>query len=313
MNITRPLKLLAVPKNLWLAIFFYTLACGVFAQLVLVTYIVPSWNNRFGLLRDLDGNKFHHLALQDAKNITEGGWGNWDPLPDGQLVSGVASIFYVLIYPMPWSVLPLNATLWATSGVAFFHLIRLSIDDARKSLVAALPFILFPSSLLWTTQLSNEIYVIPAVVFVCLGWAIIVRTAQASHPVRTISVAGSLGLIALGSLLLLVTRGYLLRAITALFVIAALALTLHWIVQYLSGGTALRKLFASLVLFSLTSALMISISLLDAQEKPDKVMIESYNELGQETVVEWMATPWLPSFVDKQLESISKNRLEFIR
>ena len=116
---------LARPRNLWITIFLYTIISGLFVQLILLPYIAPSWQSEYGhgLLKGVDGPKFNRIALTLAQEIETEGWDHWRLTPNGQLVSGVAAIFYVLIYPEPWAVLPFNAFLNATASLCFYLLL----------------------------------------------------------------------------------------------------------------------------------------------------------------------------------------------
>ncbi len=127
-------------RNLWIAVFIYTIMTGLFVQLILLPSIVPSWHDGNGLLVGIDGSKFHRIALNLYNAIEEQGWGQWVLRPEGQLVSGIAAVFYKLIYPLPLSVLPLNSFLNASASV-LLYLITFGITKDRKaSLISVMPF-----------------------------------------------------------------------------------------------------------------------------------------------------------------------------
>ena len=152
----------------------YTVIAGLFVQLILLPYVFPAWTNGNGLLVGMDGGKFHRIALELAQRINEIGWSQWQLLPDGQLVSGIAAICYVLIYPAPWSVLIVNGILNASACI-FMYLLLSNISKSQKIGYGSLPFFFFPSNLLWNTQFHNENYVIPGVVFILYGWYLVFR------------------------------------------------------------------------------------------------------------------------------------------
>jgi hypothetical protein len=77
------------------------------------------------------------------------------------IVSGIAAVFYTLITPKPWTLLPLNALLHTAAAWALFEILRSITGDWKKALLGAAPFAFFPSSLTWTAQMHNDGYAIP--------------------------------------------------------------------------------------------------------------------------------------------------------
>ena len=56
------------PINLWVGVFFFTLLSGLFVQLVFLPYIAPSIHAGNGLIKGVDGSKFHKWAVEAATN-----------------------------------------------------------------------------------------------------------------------------------------------------------------------------------------------------------------------------------------------------
>jgi len=259
---------LSRPQVLWGTIFLYTLISGLFVQLIFLRYIAPSWNEGHGLLLGMDGEKFHLIALELSQTIQAKGWSAWEPAPHGQLVSGMAAIFYVLIYPEPWSVLPFNSLLNAFAGTGFYLLLRMLIEDKRKSLVATLPFIFFPSAMLWNSQFHNENYLVPAVVFILLGWTIIYIPKHHYPRIQPGMGLIALGLLALGSILFLFTRATTLLALAVIFLICTLLISVAWIWESQKEKVSKPHLFYRLTLSWVACAMMfisLNFHLVDSQ------------------------------------------------
>ncbi len=210
--------ILTESKKLWLTAFLYTILTGLFVQMILLPHIAPSWHAGNGLMKGMDAPSFHRIALELASSIRSDGWDVWELKPGGQVVSEVAAIFYLLIYPAPWSVLPLNAFLNASATVCLYALLHLLTESRRKSLISTLPFIFFPSALLWNTQFHNENYAIPGVFFILYGWALVLKKEEASFRKDIAAII----FIAVGSLLLGLVRDYILFGISFLFVFLGL-------------------------------------------------------------------------------------------
>ncbi len=75
----------------------------------------------------LDSSGFNQIAKSKAVEIVSQGWGAWQLRLGAkqQSPAGITSVFYVLITPKPYSVLSLNAFVYAVSGclVLFFGVV----------------------------------------------------------------------------------------------------------------------------------------------------------------------------------------------
>src|SRR5688572_23047400 len=143
LKLTNLINWLSQPKHLWWVIFFYTIAMGLFVQFILLPYILPSWHSGNGLIKKMDGYIFHRAALSLSESIKLQGWSVWEPTPKGQFVSGIAAICYTLIYPKPWSVLPVNAVFNACACLCLYFLMMSFVENRQRALLASLPFIFF--------------------------------------------------------------------------------------------------------------------------------------------------------------------------
>ncbi len=325
MKISILLDKLSRPQVLWAVIFFYTLASGLFVQLILLPHIVPSWHQGNGLIEGMDGRKFHRIALELSQAIQTKGWGAWEPLPQDQIVSGIAAIFYTLIYPAPWSVLPFNALLNAFTGTGFYLLMGLLVGDEKKGLVATLPFIFFPSAMLWNTQFHNENYVVPGVVFILLGWMIIYSPKYHLPHIRPAMGLSALALIALGGLFLLVTREETLLAMSVLCATGALVMNGLWLWQKIKAAGSTRILLYRVSLSWLACILMLVVQsfnvLNDSRIRPgDSVRaIEKFPEDPSKVRdsgrngLKWQQSAWLPKFIDVQFNTLAMTRASFLR
>jgi putative peptidoglycan lipid II flippase len=316
MKFSNILEWFSKPKNLWITIFIYTILAGLFVQLILLPYIVPSWQSEYGygLLKGVDGPKFNRIALELANTIKTQGWSHWELTPSGQLVSGLAAIFYVLIYPAPWSVLPLNAFLNATVCVCFYYLLSNLVGNDRISIIAALPFIFFPSALLWNAQFHNENYAIPGVIFILFGWLLIVSKRERSWSLKAIVALIS---ITLGSVLLGLVRVYILIGMSSLFVIAGLVLGIYWLFADFIALEYFKKVSlvgASFIIMFFTVS-SINSSHLENSNSTDTSSLtdgEASNSGYDKASKKWEVSTALPTFIDQNLQDLASYRRTFV-
>lgn len=285
-------------------------------QLILLPLVFPDWHVGFGLLKGRDALKFHFIASDLAAEIQTSGWSQWQLRPRGQLVSGVASVFYALISPAPWTVLPVNAALNGIGAVCVFSILTVITNKKELSLLGSLPFIFFPSNLLWNAQFHNENYAVPGVVLILYGWTVILTQAQEkdgrqyqANIIAILAVAG-------GSVILGLVRADILFALSNLLLLAVVIVGIILIVK---GSPAVSKLF-SLILFGLSLAVMFtSFALTYRRDSGIGSWYSGGNELGEETstnisrAARWESTPGLPGFIDRQFEEIAGDRKRFIK
>ncbi len=150
--------------------FYIRWESGLFVQFVLLPYIIPAWNAGEGMIVGWDSFNYHRLAAFQAQLIQLEGWQAWVFAPHGQPVSGIASVFYALIAPHPWVILPLNALLHSLAAWTLFKAFNLTFKRRTLALLAALPFLLFPSALLWVTQMANDNYAVTGGILLLYGW-----------------------------------------------------------------------------------------------------------------------------------------------
>jgi hypothetical protein len=308
-------------KNLWIVIFAYTILTGLFVQLILLPYMIPAWHSGDGLIKGVDGQQFHTIALRLSETIKTQGWATWEPTPKGQFVSGMAAIFYVLIYPQPWSVLPLNALLNASACVCLYLTLASLIEDRTKALIASLPFIFFPSNLLWNTQLHNENYAIPGVIFILYGWTLTAKRTGGSSKrmVTLVQALNVITLVLIGSILLGLVRIYILSGMSYLFIFIGTALGIYWLFEKMK----MREYFFKLLLLLSVAAIMLfagfsiksknSLLLNIFGLSNEKSLSGMDNYAGNINANSWNKTEWLPEVVNGQLKRLAKYRNSFVR
>lgn len=303
------------PRNLWFFVFVYILLTGLFVQLILLPHIVPSLHAGAGLLKGLDANKFHHVALERARLIVAFGWDRWDLLAQGQLVSGIASFFYALISPSPWVVLPWNAALHATASLCIYLVVLRIIEKPSISFIAILPFIFFPSNLMWNAQFLNENYAVPGIAMLLYGWSVLVSPkkngAKESYPESILA----LGAISLGSLLFGLVRREVFSGLVFLFIPVAVLGVLFWITRETKKTIKMtRIIFLITALFIMVGAIYgLRAAWRKAYYQAQAFEAPATSKNVQNAFQKWQRSTWLPEFIDQNLMEIARYRNSFIQ
>jgi hypothetical protein len=145
--------------KLWLAFYLYSLTVGLLVQFVILPIIFPSAHWKDGLMVGGDWVQFHTEGVEIAKRVEQEGWSVWTlrhPI-SGQAMSGVAGLFYALTgIHKPQVLLPFNAFLHASAGLILYILLRLLDISKKTALIFTIPFIIFPTSLTWVSQIHKD-------------------------------------------------------------------------------------------------------------------------------------------------------------
>ena len=145
--------------KLWLAFYLYSLTVGLLVQFVILPIIFPSAHWKDGLMVGGDWVQFHTEGVEIAKRVQQEGWSVWTlrhPI-SGQAMSGIAGLFYALTgIHKPWVLLPFNAFLHASAGLILYILLRLLEISKKTALIFTIPFIIFPTSLTWVSQIHKD-------------------------------------------------------------------------------------------------------------------------------------------------------------
>ncbi len=268
------------------AFFIYTLLTGLVVQLILLPYVFPAWHAGNGLLVGLDSVNFHKIAAQLANQIRAEGWSAWELAPKNQPVAGMAAIFYVLITPKPWVVLPLNALLHAIAALALYRLVLSLTKNWKISLLATLPFVLFPSSLTWTAQMHNDSYAIAGQLLFFYGWFLL---AQRESVLSTRTMGWAALSILIGTILTWLVRDYLIQILQVLTLVVAIPLSLAYLWWTRRGQMHWRRTaLALLVIWSL----VVTIGFFATPKKVIRA-----ERTAPRLQYEWRASSWLPRAV----------------
>jgi len=242
---------------------------------------------------------FHRRAVQLSETIRLEGWQAWTPRPGGQIVSGVAAVFYTLITPKPWTLLPLNALMHTLASWALFDILRSITGDWKKAAAGAALFAFFPSSLTWTAQMHNDGYAVPGGLLFINGWVNLAR--RETWDSKWI-VPRSVLFILAGSWLLWLVRPYMVTMLRGLAGLCALGLVMIFLRRSIQKTLAWWKTIAAALIF-----LLLSFASFDQTE-----FTTGTGPRSQGMQQPWVSTPWVPGYIDRQFRSLSRARTDAI-
>jgi hypothetical protein len=245
---------------LWLIFFAYTTAIALLVQLVILPYIFPSFHAGGGvLLGCLDCSRYHELAVELAKKIHAEGWSAWklrvDDIDMKNLhpTAGIAGAIYALTVPKLWTTIPVTAAMHATATLILLKIIQIFIPRWRVAIWFILPFLLFPSAMVWYTQNLKDGYHIAGMFAFLYGWLLLAGSgtwiSRWRKPLKAVSI------IAFGLFLCWLVRPNEMKALHHIEVLIAIFLTciiLRWIVRI--DIPRKRAIIAFLVIWGIVAA-----------------------------------------------------------
>jgi len=213
--------------RIWLIFFMYTAVVAALIQLIVLPYFFPAWHAGNGLLVGGDWLQFHKSAVELASQIKIHGCSVWQLKPEGQAPIGIAGAIYALTVPKPWTIIPLNAILQATSGIILLKIIQTFIHPWKKAILCVLPFILFPSALTWYTQIHKDGFFILGILFYMWGFLCLVNSTRTNSR----SFINSLLFVMLGAAFVWIVRPYGVQMLQGVGLLLLLLLTPYYLIR----------------------------------------------------------------------------------
>jgi len=328
-------------QKLWLLFFIITLVIILMVQLVILPYVLPFWHAGDGLLAaGGDWVAFHKTAVEMAENIKVEGWSAWELRPRGWMPAGVAGAIYALSWPKPWTLAPLNAAVHAFTALMVIKLLFFISENRRASFIAALPYVFFPSAMLWYTQIHRDGYNILGMLLFLYGIFYIFRKDINSSKW---SITESYGFLAAfcGVILLWLSRPHTLVMFQYVGLLMLLIITVYLIVLLIKLKINWKRILVKVVTMALVMGMTSIFYSLGGDSKYERELTlaedKIYNDnavslretdnylwagrmhavlpktqIAQETRLErltreyhWERTSWLPQRIDNQFYSLA--------
>jgi len=305
--------------NLWILVFFFTITASTLIQLLFLPIFFPDSINDVGLLLGTDSAGYHDQAVDMANKINNEGWSAWELAPKGLFMVGFTAVFYYLIYPEPWVILPISALIHAFSGVLLFRIALFFTSNTRIALISIMPYLIFPSASMWYSQLLKDGYFNFGALLFIYGWLAITNNLFKNNEWQKNLFWGlfivfgyiTMGLIRQYTLTLMIIESCII-SILVIFVCFN-----RFFKHRLDARKALSVIFFSLVIISsqitfknyLTSINYTNHSQTDLINWIPKEINGKFVFLNSEVREQyWTKSSWIPTSIDEKLSIISAIR-----
>jgi hypothetical protein len=293
-------------SRVWVVFFLYATTMALMLKLIALPILFRELHAGHGLLMGGDWVGFHSIAEGLAEEINVKGWSAWELRPLGHSPAGIAAAIYALTVAEPFVLVPLNAAIHATAGVALMRIARYLTDDDFAAMCAALPFVIFPSAMAWYGQIGKDGFYF-AGAFLCLyGWINLARIESWQSGWRP--VCAGLAWLSLGVALMGMVRIYSFQVMQGMGTIFAVGLSVLFIVRGAKGGLPWKSCAAAIaILFMIPLLLMVlptesrgSAELLNETRGSSEFLAGESGAGAAQTVAQmyWRQSDWLPSTID---------------
>jgi len=291
--------------------FLYILLIGLFVQLFLLPVLFTNWHGGDGLLIGGDWLDYQKVALELTSKIEIEGWSAWVLAPHGQAPAGIAAAIYTLTgINKPWIILPLNAALHASSAIVLMLIVTNVTGTARLSVWPVLPFIFFPTALLWNTQIHKDGFFILGSYIFLYGFILLTQINEHRYLYR---IGSGFCLFLAGIGLIWIVRPYGVEMV----VYISLALALFSTIFLLTGLDKNRKILFNIVVIWLAIFIAMPLTQTGAHHEYVEVdhaelgTVESVKPLTERTVEEKIDLE-KQQYYQKEMLSVEEEKLIWV-
>ena len=154
----------------WIGFFLYSCLISLLVQFFILPILFPRFHIGSGLLDGGDWTFYHSKAVELSYVIRDHGWSNWEIKPHGFGILGLMTAIYSFlgIYE-PYVLIPFFSILHSVGAISIVLLIEKLGVNRATSILSSIPFLIFPSSLMWVTQILKDIFSINGSLLILLG------------------------------------------------------------------------------------------------------------------------------------------------
>ena len=154
----------------WIGFFLYSCLISLLVQFFILPILFPRFHIGNGLLDGGDWTFYQYKAIELSNVIREHGWSNWEIKPSGFGILGLMTAIYSFlgIYE-PYVLIPFFSILHSVGAISIVLLIEKLGVNRATSILSTIPFLMFPSSLMWVTQILKDIFSINGSLLILLG------------------------------------------------------------------------------------------------------------------------------------------------
>jgi hypothetical protein len=235
----------------------------------------------------------------------------WELRPaSGNAPTGIAAAVYVYLTPEPYMLVPVNALIHASGGMVVYLIVFKLSQKKLTSIIAALPFLIFPSAASWYAQIHKDGIFALGMLLCGLGW---MHAFKLDFWNTTAPPFGALLLpIALGLCLVWVVRPHimvLMQVVAIVISLFGLAIIMVW------WGSGKLRISRALIAFFI----LLVIPLLIVIVKPSDYRVEGWkgDVVARESVMRYMPSTCMVSrgensYADKLSGTVAAMRDFFV-
>jgi hypothetical protein len=211
----------------FMVFFAWSVTVATLVQFVILPVLLPTLNAGHGLLKGTDSIGYHDIAVTLAAEMTRFDWGRWQLAPNGHSAAGLAAVFYALIAPEPWALIPINSLLHALAGVTVMRILLLLTNRSAVAFAGGALWIVLPTTLQWVSQIGKDGYFFCGMLASLLGWLLLLQAASQARALWRVLEA--MAILSGGAMLAGLVRQYGLFQLEVIGVLMVLfALPVIW-------------------------------------------------------------------------------------
>ena len=245
--------------QLFVGFFIYSAIISLFIQFILLPYILPEMHYVNGIMHHVDSVSYHLRASVIANNISEIGWEVWDFTIDGWGITGLVSLHYGIFgINHPSLLVPLYSALHALGALCIVIVIERINDNRSIAILAAIPYLIFPSSLLWVSQILKDVFTLNSSLFILCGLVLLIGFSEVEDIKVKIKkqILASILIIA-GLLIIWWIRPYMLTVYFAFIFAILFLLNISLIISFIKHKITIQE-FIRLILVQFFIILVIN-------------------------------------------------------
>ena len=328
--------------RVWSFFLLYSVFISLLIQFVVLPIMLPQYHMGNGLLDGGDWTFYHSKSIELSNIINTNGWSSWEMRPRGFGILGFISAIYSFTgINEPYVLIPFFSTLHAIGAISIVAIIEKLGVSRSVAIISAIPFLIFPSSLLWVTQILKDVFTINGSLLILLGLVGLVNIPRKVFSAYIIKkqLISSIFII-FGFLIIWLVRPYYLQIslifMLLMFFVMNSFLVLKMLKRKASGLFVLSTFLIQFMLFYAVDSFQIPAykktdknSLITAIPSPTMLQASSEGrqlnnqassegrQLNNQVILkgkaykDWVASPYLPTRIDNEFKKLYLQRSYF--
>lgn len=170
----------------WLLIVGYISIAAITIQFLVLPVFLKDYHWGGGFLDIRDAITYHTVSKEVANRINDHGLSEWSLKPRSNRddlriksgISGIVSIIYAYSVPELWTIIPFNAVVHATTALVLLNIFLLLGMNKSWAMFATLPFVFYPSSAQWWSQIGKDGVLILGIFLVFYSFLLGIRSSR---------------------------------------------------------------------------------------------------------------------------------------